>query len=151
MAFTQLVSQCAIPAFEGLLPRPHNKRVMTLLYRFAEWHALAKLRMHTDPTLAQLQGTTTKFCTELRRFRDETCCAFKTVELPKERRTRQRRQKGTETTAPTEPSSKIRGFNMNTYKFHAIADYARTIIEFGSTDSYTTQIVSRDVIGYNMA
>ncbi|KAH7868122.1 uncharacterized protein C8R40DRAFT_1164102 [Lentinula edodes] len=45
---------CAIPAFEGLLPDEHNARLMKLLYRLGEWHALAKLRMHTDLTLRDL-------------------------------------------------------------------------------------------------
>ncbi|KAG2740132.1 hypothetical protein P692DRAFT_201842539 [Suillus brevipes Sb2] len=33
-------------------------------------------------------------------------------------------------------------FNMNTYKFHAMADYAHLIWLFGTTDSFTLQIVS---------
>ncbi|KAJ6619167.1 hypothetical protein B0H10DRAFT_1794003 [Mycena sp. CBHHK59/15] len=41
--------QCAIPVFEGLLPEPHNNTVLNLLFTFAEWHVLAKLRMHTTP------------------------------------------------------------------------------------------------------
>ncbi|OBZ68473.1 hypothetical protein A0H81_11674 [Grifola frondosa] len=43
-----LQMQCSIPAFEGLLPEPHNKVLMDLLFVFAQWHGLAKLRMHTD-------------------------------------------------------------------------------------------------------
>jgi len=42
--------QCAIPVFEGLLDEPYNTLLMQLLYRAAEWHALAKLRVHTDAT-----------------------------------------------------------------------------------------------------
>jgi hypothetical protein len=38
--------QCSIPTFEDLLDGPHNKCLMKLLYRTAEWHMLAKLRMH---------------------------------------------------------------------------------------------------------
>src|SRR6267378_4152421 len=60
--------QCAIPVFEGLLPSHHNEIVMTLLYRLAEWHALAKLRMHTDPTLDFLDSITSILGRELRRF-----------------------------------------------------------------------------------
>ncbi|KAH7916926.1 hypothetical protein BV22DRAFT_1027224 [Leucogyrophana mollusca] len=138
--------QCSIPAFDGLLPEPHNKRVLTLLYRFAEWHALAKLRMHTDSSLAILQDVTSKFCKELRRFRDETCSAFQTVELPKEQDARRRRKKGPAAGTASQPSTsqstrKAKSFNMTTYKIHAIGDYVRTIHEYGTTDSYTTQIV----------
>lgn len=36
--------------FEDLPPEPFNTAILTLLYRVAEWHALAKLRMHTHET-----------------------------------------------------------------------------------------------------
>ena len=45
--------QCAIPAFESLLPEPHNAALLKVLYSFAQWHALAKLRLHNDFTLKQ--------------------------------------------------------------------------------------------------
>jgi hypothetical protein len=38
--------------FEGLLPEPFNGMLLRLLYKAAEWHALAKLRLHTETTLA---------------------------------------------------------------------------------------------------
>ncbi|KAF7976211.1 hypothetical protein HWV62_7218 [Athelia sp. TMB] len=93
--------QCAIPAFDGLLPEPHNKIVLTLLFRLGEWHALAKLRMHTDTTLTQLDSVTTILGQELRRFSKITCASFQTVELPREAAARARRQakKNTKTTA----------------------------------------------------
>ena len=44
--------QCAMPAFEGLLPStPHDKIVLNLLFDLACWHAYAKLQLHTDDTL----------------------------------------------------------------------------------------------------
>ena len=43
-----------MPVFEGLLPPIHEDIVQTLLFRLAEWHALAKLRLHTKDTLALL-------------------------------------------------------------------------------------------------
>jgi hypothetical protein len=48
--------KCAIAAFDGLFGHKDNKRVLKLLYRMAEWHAFAKLRMHTHyvPPLARL-------------------------------------------------------------------------------------------------
>jgi hypothetical protein len=36
---------------------------------------------------------------------------------------------------------RIKKFNLGTYKFHAMGDYARTIKFFGTTDSFTTQMV----------
>jgi hypothetical protein len=76
--------QCSIPMFEDLLDEPHNNRLMKLLYRTAEWHALAKSRMHTDTTLERLRHLTKEFGRLMRQFRDETCSQFNTVELPRE-------------------------------------------------------------------
>ncbi|KAF7976664.1 hypothetical protein HWV62_6005 [Athelia sp. TMB] len=84
--------QCAAPAFEGLLPEPHNKIVMTLLFRLAEWHALAKLRMHTEATLTLLDVSTTILGQELRRFSRMTCAFYFTKLLPAEVAARERRQ-----------------------------------------------------------
>ncbi|KAJ3530358.1 hypothetical protein NMY22_g8609 [Coprinellus aureogranulatus] len=52
------ILQCSIPAFDGLLEEPLNSFVITLLYLNARWHALAKLRMQTDATVALLDETT---------------------------------------------------------------------------------------------
>ena len=84
--------QCSIPAFEGLLDETHNKQVMKLLYQMAEWHALAKLRMHTDSTLEHLRCLTKVFGSLMRQFRDHTCPQFNTVDLPREVAARNRHQ-----------------------------------------------------------
>jgi len=65
---------------------------MKLLYRTAEWHALAKLRMHTDSTLTLLEELTTEFGKLMRQFRDLTCSQFATIELPREAAARTRVQ-----------------------------------------------------------
>ncbi len=65
---------------------------MKLLYRTAEWHALAKLRMHTDSMLTLLEELTTKFGKLMRQFRDLTCSQFLTIELPREAAARTRAQ-----------------------------------------------------------
>jgi hypothetical protein len=41
---------------------------MTLLFRLAEWHAFAKLRMHTETTLTLMDSATEILGQELRRF-----------------------------------------------------------------------------------
>jgi hypothetical protein len=128
---TQL-NQCSIPAFEGLLPEPFNGMLLRLLYKAAEWHALAKLRLHTDATLNLLEVVTKEFGYLMRRFRDKTFDEFNTVELP---RNSSKRGCGPH-------SSKKKTLNLNTYKFHALADYTTTIRLFGTTDSYSTLIVS---------
>ncbi|KAF8896664.1 hypothetical protein BD779DRAFT_1466557 [Infundibulicybe gibba] len=165
--------QNIIPVVEGLLPQPHNDRVMTMLFRLCEWHALAKLRLHTDATLQHLEMATTVMGSEVRGFRDSTRKDFATIELPSEVATRARRKhhrksrNGRRSTTQTAsdlnastsaasgssatalpslppPSAKSRYLNVSTYKFHALGDYARGIRLYGTTDSYSTQIVRFD-------
>ncbi len=57
---------------------------MKLLYRTAEWHALAKLRMHTESSLALLDSLTTEFGLLMQNFKELTCSQFVTTELPGE-------------------------------------------------------------------
>ena len=136
--------QCSIPAFEGLLPEPHNTLVRTLLYCAAEWHAFAKLRLHTESTLNHLEGLTTRLGRVVRKFRDVTKSAFATFELPREIQARKRRSKGKETertSNPTSTSRKLKTLNLFTYKWHALADYVRSIRFFGGTDGFSTQLV----------
>jgi len=73
-----------MPAFEGLLEEPHNKWLMKLLYRTAEWHSFAKLWMHTDFTLDHLEELMKEFGLLMRQFRDLSCSCFQTVELLRE-------------------------------------------------------------------
>ena len=88
--------QCSIPAFEGLLddsePHRDNRRIMKLLYRTAEWHSFAKLRIHTASTLDHLEALTKDFGQLMRQFRDLTCSHFSTTELPREADARRRQR-----------------------------------------------------------
>ncbi|KZT63857.1 hypothetical protein DAEQUDRAFT_679619, partial [Daedalea quercina L-15889] len=43
--------QVAILTFEELLLQRYNEMLLTILYQFAEWHALVNLRMHMDSSL----------------------------------------------------------------------------------------------------
>jgi hypothetical protein len=150
---------------------------MTLLFRLAEWHALAKLRLHTESTLALMESVTAALGCELRRFRSTTCSAFHTMELPKETAARGRKASkktakaasdstalptqapqtsaapetiSSETTPEIVPKKKKRRtLNLSTYKVHALGDYVRTIRMFGTTDSYSTQTV-RYIILYHL-
>ncbi len=140
------LQQCSIPVFDGLLPEPHNKRVMTLLYRTAEWHALAKLRMHTDATLDYMDQTTQEFGKLMRQFRDISNANFATVELEREKTARYRRNAEKagapgKSDVPKETGKKPKALNLNTYKYHAMGDYVPFIRHFGPTDSYSTQLV----------
>ncbi|KAG2336252.1 hypothetical protein BDR05DRAFT_978825 [Suillus weaverae] len=138
------ILQCAMPVFEGLFPADHDVIVQSLLYRFVHWHALAKLRVHTESMLSVLDETFKKLSHQLCKFHDFTCAAFTTTELLKERAARERKATR-EPLCPNDPdpgisSQKAKKFNLNTYKFHAMGDYVRSIRLFGTTDSFTTQI-----------
>lgn len=43
---------------------------------------------------------------------------------------------------PLKKGRRPKTFNINTYKYHALGDYAVTIRQFGTTDSYSTERVS---------
>ena len=160
--------QCAIPVFDGLLPEPHNRRILDLLFVAAHWHSLAKLRMHTDLSLEILDTVTVSLGEKLRLFQEKTCSVFPTRELRREADTRQRRsraakgkaavsppQVGSSSTghAPTETSClpgtrRPKTLNLNTYKLHALGDYASMIRQYGTSDSYSTEVVSRVFFGF---
>lgn len=106
--------------------------LLRLLYKTAEWHALAKLRLHTETTLGLLEAVTKEFGRLMRQFRDKTSDEFNTIELPHGANARKGGSHG----------PKKRTLNLNTYKFHALADYVVTIRLFGTTDSYSTLLVS---------
>lgn len=142
--------QCAIPCFEGLLPVHHNRRLIKLLYRLAEWHALAKLRMHRSCTLELLDSLTQEFGDLIRQFRDKTGSDFRTVELPREAAARRRLQSSNQRTntervgsANPDPSNRqrVKTLNLSTVKLHFMGDYVAHIRHFGTTDSYSTQLV----------
>jgi hypothetical protein len=140
--------KCAIPVFDGLLPEPHNSAILRLLFICVHWHGLAKLRMHTDQTLEIMDHMTTEMGAEFRLFRNKTCTAFSTQELPRETAARKRRWgKGASMTpsakAAKEPSVSLpKQFNLQTYKYHSLGDYADTIRRFGTLDSFSTELVS---------
>ena len=131
--------QCAIPIFDGLFPDEHNASIQILLFRLAEWHALAKLQLHTEDSLKLLELSLKQLTKKLRQFVKVTCVAFETKELPVKAAAR-RRQEITQAKNPNSPHPK--SFNLLTYKFHALGNYVQTIRLFGMTDSYSTQIVS---------
>ena len=107
--------------------------LLWLLYKAAEWHALAKLRLHTDSTLNLLEAGTKELGRLMRQFRDKTSAEYNAVDLPHGPDVRNARSR---------PSKKKKELNLNTYKFHALADYIATIRLFGTTDSYSTLLVS---------
>ena len=138
---------------------------MDLLFELATWHALAKLRLHTESTVRALETSTNRLGTTLRKFQSTICAELVTHDLPSEEAARGRRKaakakaktkapvpskkgKGKETDAPIEApigkkkkKSSVRVFNLSCYKPHSLGDYAKTIRLLGTTDGYSTQTV----------
>ena len=142
--------------FDGLLPEPHNSHVLDLLFELGHWHGLAKLRMHTDPSLQIIQDVTSSLGRSVRKFIEKTCSVFQTRELERERAARQRRQEreaascqqqsnqNSDARSRTTASTRIsKSLNLRRYTYHSLGDYMSTIQHFGTTDSYTTQSVSK--------
>lgn len=140
--FISFAEKCSIPVFEGLLPEPYNSVLLDLLFTLAEWHALAKLRIHTESTLSLLQFGTRSLGQLLRRFKSKVCDSFDTKELPKEEAARGRRHARRRPGPNVTAGKKQKPFNWITYKFHALGDYVPAIRWFGTTDSYSTQTVT---------
>ena len=133
------IFQCIVPVIEGLLPRKDEKVILDLVFILSTWHAYAKLHLHTDHTLASFDALTKPLRTALRHFGGKLSNNFNTKELPKEAEA-QKRRATTGKTNRNAPSGKVR-FNLSTYKLHALGDYANTIRQQGTTDSYSTQMV----------
>jgi hypothetical protein len=74
------------------LPKKHDSIVRKLLFELNTWHSLAKLRLHTETTVRDLEHSTTRLGTALRKFKDNVCPAYATRELPSEEAGRIRRQ-----------------------------------------------------------
>ncbi|KAF9551569.1 hypothetical protein CPC08DRAFT_738298 [Agrocybe pediades] len=146
--------QCAIPVFEDLLPKKHNRIVQNLLFEFGTWHALAKLRLHTETTIEELETSTERLGSLLRKFKKDVCSNYQTIDLPHEEAARGRRQaalasrngqqqqpKAATSSIPAKKGAKkLREFNMETYKMHAFGDYPDSIRMFGTSDNMSTQI-----------
>ncbi|KAJ7244602.1 hypothetical protein B0H12DRAFT_1236060 [Mycena haematopus] len=142
----QNILLCSIPVLEDLLPELFNSEILDLLFTFAEWHTLAKLKLHTDPTLERLDSVTTVLGCLLRRFKRVVCPEFATKELPSEEAARGRRQakkaaqgKGKGRATIRKTTSNAKEFNLQTYKLHALGDYVPAVRWFGTSDSYSTQ------------
>jgi len=140
--------QYAIPVFEGLFPREHNAIIQTLFFRLAQWHALAKFQLHTKHSIKLLKQATQLRGQQLHKFKDYTYSSFRTMELPLESTARCRQKEGqafnqnTQTTQQPQSRPLPKSFNLSTYNVHTLGHYPQTIWQFGTTDSYTTQIMS---------
>ena len=122
--------------------------------------------MHIDPSITLLELETEQLFKQLRHFVDHVCPAFNTYELKREAEARQRAKQRREAkaasanktdtkrkgkakagfssasakTSESGPRQKL--YHLNTIKYHSLPDYPKTIREFGTTDSYSTEPVS---------
>ena len=156
--------QCAIPVFEGLLPPAHEEILMDLLFELATWHALVKLRLHTESTVVALEHSTQRLGKAIRTFKEKLCAEYTAHELPgddalhaKGKAKAVKRDQVKESVdenkeaggaKPATKSKKVHELNLKTYKLHALGHYAQAIRSFGPTDGYSTQAVSSSKIVY---
>ena len=148
--------QCWIPVLEGILPNAeHNRIILDLAFDLATWHAYAKLRLHTTDTISSLRTQTKELGRLLRRYAKTLCPEYATKPLPSEDAATYRRKakKASKTKKAASTSQKPKasnantsfrkgsGFNLETYKIHALGDYADHIELFGPTDCFSTQQV----------
>ncbi|KAF7300934.1 hypothetical protein MIND_00656300 [Mycena indigotica] len=156
----QAILTCSLPVVEGLLDDPNdNAFVLDILFTLAEFHAFAKLRIHTDDTIKHLRALTKELGRLLRRFQRVFLPSLAQrgihpKELPSEHNARTSRKakraakaaatqqaRGSQQTARSTSSAapKEKVYSLLTYKLHALGDYVKSILWFGSLDSYTTQ------------
>jgi hypothetical protein len=154
--------QCAIPVFDGLLPAKHDRFVRKLLFELATWHGLAKLRLHTETTVQDLENSTARLGDLLRNFQNTVCPEYATYDLPAEEAVRRRRQIRKATAPPSthvyadsgseedegkkkkrkkKRKRKTRQLTLDTYKLHSLGGYAKAIRQYGTTDNYNSQMV----------
>ena len=55
---------------------------MDLLFELATWHALAKLRLHTESTVVALEHSTRRLGKAIRIFEEKLCAKYTAGELP---------------------------------------------------------------------
>ncbi|KAK6966961.1 hypothetical protein R3P38DRAFT_3438665 [Favolaschia claudopus] len=102
---------CSIPVIEDLLPEPWNSDILDLLFTFAEWHSLAKLKLHTETTVGLLRSM---------------------------KKAAQGKGKGRAGPA-SKADPKVKVFSLETYKLHELGDYAPYIPWIGTMDNVSTQ------------
>ncbi|GJE96476.1 hypothetical protein PsYK624_126730 [Phanerochaete sordida] len=150
------ILQCIIPCIDGILEGSLDGVVLDLLWEMASWHALAKLRLHTETTVNILEASTPTLCKAIRVFAT-ACDPLDIRELPSEEAARGRRKakpKKSKKTAPTqpcdEPAANAKGkaprappkqvkLNLKTSKYHGIVHYPGGIRAAGTTDVFSTQ------------
>jgi len=101
--------------------------------------------MHSDLTLDIMDQVTASLGDAFRHFSNEICPAYNTKELTREANARRRRKSkkpnATKNTQPANGTPLKKTFNLQTYKYHSLDDYCKTIRWLGTTESYSTSVV----------
>lgn len=143
-----------IPAIEGLLPQPHDENIRKLLLAAVELHSLAKLRLHTEVTLAELASALSKYGALIREFATKTCPCFRTTKTPQELEAAGRRKAKkaakTQSTGQAGPSNarSVKGDNIDNdievyysltrIKLHVLDDWLSNIRSNGTLEGFSS-------------
>ncbi|CAE6471115.1 unnamed protein product, partial [Rhizoctonia solani] len=106
------ILQCCIPAFDGLLPEICDKPAQNLLFTFAQWHGMAKLRLHTKSTLVKFKSLTAELAATLREFAELTK-SLNVRETPQEYARRKKREEAAKATAMARQGQTTSSRNQN--------------------------------------
>jgi hypothetical protein len=158
---TNSTGQCAISAFTGILTlvpgcpyAAEEKLILDLLYIMGTFHCLSQLRLQTTVTLDLLRDATISLGDIFRKFRETSRSRFTVKESQRETQARVRNQnkalqrQGSRKTAPS-TESKLLILNLNTIKNHQLEHYSSCITDFGTMDSYSTELV-RAITDHNL-
>lgn len=105
------------------------------------------MRLHTETSVRLLEDAYSAMARQLRTFAEDVCPKFDTWETPSESAKRLRAQPlqnapSSNSTVTTPPARKRRRYHLRTIKTHLLGYYPAYIRRFGTTDSYSTKIVS---------
>lgn len=76
---------------------------MDLLFELATWHALGKLRLHTESTIVDLEHSTQRLGKAIRNFDTNLCSEYVAGELPGDDAPRGKRKRGKKAREVTDP------------------------------------------------
>jgi hypothetical protein len=98
--------------------------------------------MHHDMTLSLLDYMTTWLGAQMRLFDHVTCSTVVTRELQREADARARREGKGKAANKGTAARKPAKLGIFTIKFHFLGDYVDYIRQYGTTDSYSSEMVS---------
>lgn len=138
-----------MPFFEGLFPGRDDQLLQDLLFTRCTWHTYTELGPHTTSTPTGLKASTRSLGHLLRDFVKKICPKYETKGLPQATQARPRANApDKEYSKRADPKGKNpktgrvqKLFNLLTYKLYALGDYVTAILQFGPSNSYSTQTV----------